>query len=296
MGPRILTLLLALLVFSVGRTEPAHAYFAEEAMLMRTQQACKVPSSQTSVASGHQVLGLHTVISKAPGEVLPASAIPAALVQVPYEISSPKMMAVYVRGVDFEQMDPEALNALLAMLEEANGDLARRYYDPVDPEGHKIYVHSGYRAYDVQCRLFNKKVRREMELYPDRIRDELAAVASVNNRSALPGQSEHQLGTAVDLVYKIPGMGYELEPEMDRTPGFTWLKANAFRYGYAMSYPKGNVDVRTPNPVTGYVYEPWHWRYIGIAYATAFEMCAKRGMTLRDYLRKIKANPYARCG
>jgi LAS superfamily LD-carboxypeptidase LdcB len=294
MRSRFLVAALGFLVVSVVLAETALAFSDDEMMLMKVSQSCRLGSGQTSVPTGQATLDPLAVISKNPGEILAAGAVPPSLVQVPYSISSPKMMAVYVPGKDFEQMTPAALQALSAMLGEANATLTQGLYTEGEIENAKLYVHSGYRAYDVQCRLFNKKIKREMELYPGYVRTELEAIASVNSRSALPGQSEHQLGTAVDLVSMIPGLGFELETAMDQT-GFAWLQANAFRYGYALSYPKGGGDVRLPNPRTGYVYEPWHWRFVGVAHATAFQMCARSGVTLQEYLRSIKANPYTTC-
>lgn len=291
---RSLALILGFVSASIASIETANAHLAEELMLQKIARTCRIGSGQTSVPSGLMVAETLAVVSKSPSEILSPNAAPQSLLRVPYEYSSPKQMGIYVPGVDFEEMEPAALNALMTMLDDANAELARTHYDPRDPEAHKIHVHSGYRTYDAQCRVFNRKIRLEKQMRPE-LRSEAEAIASVNSRSALPGQSEHQLGTAVDLVTKIPGIGYEPEPEMDRTPGFAWLRANAFRYGYAMSYPRGAGDVRSPNPRTGYVYEPWHWRYVGIAHATAFEMCARRGLTLQEYLRAIKANPYMTC-
>ena len=78
-----------------------------------------------------------------------------------------------------------------------------------------------------------------------------------NQFSADQGYSEHQLGTAVDLT--TPGPGYNLVIKFDTTPAFNWLTNNAYRYGFILSYPNGN---------TYYQYEPWHWRFVGVALAT----------------------------
>lgn len=72
-----------------------------------------------------------------------------------------------------------------------------------------------------------------------------------NQFSADQGFSEHQLGTAVDFT--TPELGQNLLGFED-TDAFRWLERNAYRYGFTMSYPKGNEH---------YVYEPWHWRFVG---------------------------------
>ena len=104
------------------------------------------------------------------------------------------------------------------------------------------------------------------------------------------------MGTALDIVTYIPGMGYKLEPEMDQTPAFAWLQANAYRFGFVLSYPKGPDGVKAVNPRTGYVYEPWHWRYIGPVPARRYNDCLKtRGMTTQEFLRALNKNPNFVC-
>ncbi len=75
---------------------------------------------------------------------------------------------------------------------------------------------------------------------------------TANQFSADQGYSEHQLGTTVDIA--TPATGTSLNG-FDSTAEFKWLEENAHKYGFTLSYPKGNAY---------YVYEPWHWRYVGI--------------------------------
>lgn len=79
---------------------------------------------------------------------------------------------------------------------------------------------------------------------------------TANSFSADQGYSEHQLGTTLDFI--TTGLGGKLDG-FDYTPAFTWLQANAHRYGFVLSYPKNNAY---------YVYEPWHWRFVGVKLAT----------------------------
>lgn len=76
--------------------------------------------------------------------------------------------------------------------------------------------------------------------------------AGSNQFSADQGYSEHQLGTTVDLT--STASGGSLEISFEQTPEFRWLKDNAYKYGFELSYPRGN---------TYYQYEPWHWRFVG---------------------------------
>jgi len=75
---------------------------------------------------------------------------------------------------------------------------------------------------------------------------------TANQFSADQGYSEHQLGTTVDFT--TPDLGDNFET-FDQTPAYTWLTKNAYKYGFIISYPKGNAY---------YVYEPWHWRFVGV--------------------------------
>ncbi len=79
---------------------------------------------------------------------------------------------------------------------------------------------------------------------------------TANKFSAEQGYSEHQLGTTVDFT--TVGIGGGLI-DFDKTPAFAWLQKNAHQYGFILSYPKNNGY---------YIYEPWHWRYVGVALAT----------------------------
>jgi D-alanyl-D-alanine carboxypeptidase len=77
-----------------------------------------------------------------------------------------------------------------------------------------------------------------------------------NAFSADQGYSEHQLGTALDFTTKALNGGLT---GFDKTDAYTWLQKNAYRYGFILSYPSGNAY---------YIFEPWHWRYVGIKLAT----------------------------
>jgi LAS superfamily LD-carboxypeptidase LdcB len=80
--------------------------------------------------------------------------------------------------------------------------------------------------------------------------------SGANAFSADQGYSEHQLGTAVDFTTTKVGGNFV---GFDKTPEYAWLLENAYKYGFVLSYPKGN---------SYYVFEPWHWRFVGVALAT----------------------------
>jgi D-alanyl-D-alanine carboxypeptidase len=121
---------------------------------------------------------------------------------------------------------------------------------------------SGYRSYATQEQIFNRNV----DLYG---RDEASRF------SAYPGQSEHQTGLAMDV--SCAAIGYKLEEEFARTPEGKWLAENAASFGFIIRYPEGSEDL------TGYVYEPWHIRYVGKAVALDI---AAQGVTMEEYFTR----------
>jgi D-alanyl-D-alanine carboxypeptidase len=75
---------------------------------------------------------------------------------------------------------------------------------------------------------------------------------TANSFSADQGYSEHQLGTTVDFT--TPKVGGTLTG-FDKTDSYKWLQNNAYKYGFILSYPSSNGY---------YIFEPWHWRFVGL--------------------------------
>jgi len=125
-------------------------------------------------------------------------------------------------------------------------------------EGVELLVTSAYRCYDTQDELFRNYASRHGE-------------EKANSFSARPGQSEHQLGTAVDFG----GTPADHTPAFAATTAGSWLAEHAHRYGFAMSYTEGTSEI------TGYIYEPWHFRYIGVEAAAARQ---ESGLVLVEFL------------
>lgn len=109
--------------------------------------------------------------------------------------------------------------------------------------GMDLLVISAYRSFATQVNIkSNNKV--------------IYGAGTANQFSAEQGYSEHQLGTTIDFTTKTTGANFS---KFETTKEFVWLQANAHKYGFILSYPKGNKY---------YVYEPWHWRFVGIELAT----------------------------
>jgi D-alanyl-D-alanine carboxypeptidase len=108
--------------------------------------------------------------------------------------------------------------------------------------GLNLEVVSGYRSYTYQQTVYSRYVTRSGQTTADQ-------------ESARPGYSEHQTGLAVDIGAASGKCA--LEACLGTTPEGQWLAANAYRYGFILRYPADKVTV------TGYEYEPWHFRYVG---------------------------------
>jgi LAS superfamily LD-carboxypeptidase LdcB len=129
------------------------------------------------------------------------------------------------------QIIPEVLPELKKMLDRAKRD------------GIEMYVSSAYRSFDTQEALKGAYTVTY-------------GAGSANAFSADQGYSEHQLGTTVDLI--TPGTNGQLTG-FDTKPAYTWMLENAYKYGFVLSYPKNNGY---------YIFEPWHWRFVGVKLAT----------------------------
>ena len=124
----------------------------------------------------------------------------------------------------------------------------------------KLFVNSAYRTYDYQVELFESKT--------DQYGLEGALV-----RSAKAGHSEHQTGLAVDV--SVPEQGCAIMTCFGDTKAGQWIAENSWRFGFIVRYEQGTTET------TGYSYEPWHLRYVGIDLATEY---SNNGMnTLEDY-------------
>lgn len=138
-------------------------------------------------------------------------------------------------------VDPTAYDAFLRMRDAASKD------------GINLFIKSGYRSYATQKNIYNNYVSRDGK-------------DNADTYSARPGHSEHQLGLAFDIN--------SLDTSWADTAEGKWLAKNAHRFGFIIRYPKDKVAI------TGYMYEPWHVRYIGNALA---QSVYSSGKCLEEY-------------
>jgi D-alanyl-D-alanine carboxypeptidase len=134
--------------------------------------------------------------------------------------------------------------------------------------GARLSVRSAYRSYATQVTTFQSWVN-------------LHGWAVAVKESARPGHSEHQLGTTLDFQSYGGPAPWDVSDWATSKAG-AWMKANAWKYGFVMTYPKGKTSV------TCYVYEPWHYRYLGKARAAQVRAS---GLTLREFLWREETLP-----
>ena len=129
-------------------------------------------------------------------------------------------------------------------------------------DGIRFKICSAYRTYSTQKWLYNNY----LNTMGKKLRD---------IRSAYPGRSEHHTGYAIDLVTK--STGWTLTQDFAKTSEGKWINKHCAEYGFIIRYPKGKTDI------TGYDYEPWHLRYVGV---DAAEEITEQGITLEEYLKR----------
>lgn len=146
-------------------------------------------------------------------------------------------------------------------IDETASNALEEMFKAAEKEGVSIYLVSGYRSYDLQSSLYDKKVAQVGE-------------GNAEFQESPPGTSEHQTGLAFD-VNETDNVDALLNTEFENTEAFEWLNANCAKYGFILRYPKGKRDI------TGFNYKPWHYRYVG---KTAAAAITSEGITLEEYL------------
>ncbi len=160
-----------------------------------------------------------------------------------------------------KELSLEAADAFIAMKAAAAAD------------GVTIFLQSAYRSVAYQQNLFDAQIAKWMLQGYDEDEATIQAATVV----AIPGCSEHNCGLAADI--NCPDF-YALEEGFEDTTAFAWLVENAQDYGYILRYPKDDEDT------TGIIYEPWHWRYVGVDNAIAIK---ESGLCLEDFLDGLQA-------
>ena len=148
-------------------------------------------------------------------------------------------------------------------LAKSTAEAAKAMFEAAKEDGITLLGASGYRSYEVQESLYNSRVVNEGQEEADRY-------------TAKPGQSEHQTGLALDILSEDY---QDMNDNFDSTEAYAWLKENCYKYGFILRYPQGKEDI------TGFLYEPWHYRYIGNSEVAKDIM--DRNLTFEQYIEEL---------
>ena len=129
-----------------------------------------------------------------------------------------------------------------------------------------LYATSGYRSYSTQKAIFERKLERMTE-------------EQANDSVAKPGYSEHQTGLAMDIEGETT-KGTGLTEAFGESPEGIWAAEHCAEYGFIIRYPKGKTKI------TGYIYEPWHLRYVG---KEAAQEITEMGVTFEEYIATVRS-------
>jgi hypothetical protein len=150
-------------------------------------------------------------------------------------------------------------------LTETSANALITMVDAMEKEGLKVIMTSGFRS------------RGTQEIVKGNSDAANATSAFTYPSVALPGRSEHQLGVAVDMKSgNDPAFSYD---NFKNSPEYAWLLKNAASYGFVQSYQVGKESI------TGYIAEPWHWRYVGKAHA---QVITSQNITTYEYLKNLQ--------
>ena len=170
----------------------------------------------------------------------------------PEDLVRPKVAFAFGdQDIEKSYLRKEAANALEQMFQAAAKD------------GIQLYASSGYRSYGRQQALFENEIVQ-------------AGEEKASEVVAIPGNSEHQTGLAMDITSE--SVQIALSEEFRDMEEGQWLKNNAHLYGFILRYPKGKENI------TGFSYEPWHFRYVG---KKASEVIFKHNWTLEEYFDHV---------
>jgi len=167
----------------------------------------------------------------------------------PIDFTPPTLVYPDVTYVNRQPMRPEVAGALVAMFKAGKAEA-----------GLDFSVQSAYRSFESQTRVYDDDVAHHGQAYAD-------------TDTARPGHSEHQTGLAVDIS-AVPAK-CSLDACFGTTSQGAWLRANSWRFGFILRYAE------TTAPITGFTYEPWHFRFVGVPLAT--ELNAEKARTLEEF-------------
>lgn len=245
--------------------------------------ASGVPSASASPATLGAAASEAATIAPAEPEpsAIPSSAAPSHSVSTQHSLTDPASPWVVVNKhrplapqdfVPADLVQPGvrlAVSGEAALLNSTTAAAAEKMFGAAASEGVIMTLASGYRSYSTQVATYNGYVASTGQAAADRA-------------SARPGHSEHQTGWSFDIGDGAGACSFQ--PCFAEQPAAVWAKANAHKFGFVVRYPWMFHDT------TGYFYESWHLRYIGVEAAT--DMSARGIATMEEYFGLEAAPDY----
>ncbi len=159
-------------------------------------------------------------------------------------------------------------------------DYAIQMLDDARAQNVGLFVTSAYRSIDKQA----ANMQSYISTLISQGYSQEEAKKQAEREIALPGHSEHNAGLAMDIVSDTYWSNHsDLEESFDQLPQYDWLIENSWKYGFVLSYPKGKEDI------TGFIYEPWHYRFVGLEHAKKIhEVYESTGefLTVNEYMEQ----------
>ena len=156
------------------------------------------------------------------------------------------------------------INTSTMMRREAAEALEKLFRAAEEEEHYTLVAVSGYRSYQTQRNIYKRRIKNAGQKKADKF-------------VALPGASEHQLGLAMDVGRRT---NHKLKAAFGNTPEGKWLAKNCYRFGFILRYKAEWEEI------TGYGYEPWHIRYVGLEHALRIQ---ELDIPFEEYVALLRA-------
>lgn len=243
----------------------------------KESESSSVSSTNMGVSGNVAGINIPTNIAK-PEETTPSDAV----IKIPY--NAEEDWALYVIGndnplpADFT-VETKAV-AGERTLDSRCADYAIEMLNEAAEQNVGLFVTSSYRSVEKQA--------QNMESYINNLisqgYSQEEAKIQAEKEIALPGHSEHNAGLAMDIVSNDYWSTHsDLDESFEKLPQFDWLIDNSWKYGFILSYPKGKENI------TGFIYEPWHYRFVGLKHAENIHKVYKATgefLTINEYIER----------